>query len=272
MGKIPDINNSILNIGLINGNIPSGRKTGQRRLSGDFIALMTEGEAYFSVLSEERYLVKSPVLIYVPDGMRHSYDPSPRLRWKNYWMLFDGKTARSSFGNILPPHPGIFKIKETDDIGKNWSELCTIKVSECQNSANYSFLLLHKILLGVHMLITGTELTYRPSRFDAVLQELENKADAHDIDLCALARRYGFNYDNFRKQFKAQTGTGPKQYFLRLKINNSKTLLLNTALNIKQIAEMTGFESQYYFSRIFKEKTGTSPSEFRCGKINEKML
>ncbi|OGV32849.1 MAG: hypothetical protein A2020_08045 [Lentisphaerae bacterium GWF2_45_14] len=263
------MNNAVLNAGQINGRLPPGRKTGQRRLSGDFIALMTGGEAYFCKHSEAKQLIKAPVLIYVPDGMPHRYDPNPQQHWKNYWMLFDGKIAIRSFGSILPPCPGVFKIKETDDIEKDWSDLCAVKLSECPDADAYSFLLLHKILFGVLMRIRGTVLSHRPSRFDFMLQELSKKANAPDLDLHVLAKNHGFSYDNFRKQFKAQTGMSPWQYFLKLKINNAKTLLLNSTLNIKQIAEMIGFENQYYFSRIFKEKAGMSPTEFRYNLLGK---
>ncbi|MBL7781182.1 MAG: AraC family transcriptional regulator, partial [Saprospiraceae bacterium] len=43
-------------------------------------------------------------------------------------------------------------------------------------------------------------------------------------------------------------------------------LLLETSLTIGEIATRAGFESEFYFSRIFKKKTGFSPGEYRKRK------
>ena len=70
--------------------------------------------------------------------------------------------------------------------------------------------------------------------------------------------------------FKKQTGLSPLQYYLLLKIEKSKELLLSSQKNQKEIAFELGFESDYYFNRLFKQKTGLSPGKFR--NFNKKKL
>ncbi len=55
----------------------------------------------------------------------------------------------------------------------------------------------------------------------------------------------------------------PKQIILNAKITEAKRLLYFTDLSVKEIAHATGFEDSSYFSRIFKQKTKHSPSEFK---------
>ena len=50
---------------------------------------------------------------------------------------------------------------------------------------------------------------------------------------------------------------------MQLKLNQAKSLLLGTDMPVKIIAFETGFESIYHFSKVFKEKTGSSPSQYR---------
>jgi AraC-like DNA-binding protein len=59
------------------------------------------------------------------------------------------------------------------------------------------------------------------------------------------------------------TGISPRQYFLQLKVMRARELLITTDQSIKEISYQLGFDSIYYFSRFFKQKTGMSPSEFR---------
>ncbi|WP_418264890.1 helix-turn-helix transcriptional regulator [Flavobacterium faecale] len=68
---------------------------------------------------------------------------------------------------------------------------------------------------------------------------------------------------NFELIFKTQTSVSPLQYYLLLKIEKSKELLLNSNKNQKEIAYELGFESDFYFNRLFKQKTGLTPGQFR---------
>ena len=83
------------------------------------------------------------------------------------------------------------------------------------------------------------------------------------INLEKMASRFGISYSKFRVDFKKQTGISPLQYFLLLKLEKSKDLLLRTRKSQKEIAYSLGFESDYYFNRLFKQKTGMTPKEFR---------
>ena len=55
----------------------------------------------------------------------------------------------------------------------------------------------------------------------------------------------------------------PIEYFLRLKIQKATQLLSLTGLSIKEVAASIGISDPYYFSRLFKKMTGSSPSAYR---------
>ena len=83
------------------------------------------------------------------------------------------------------------------------------------------------------------------------------------IQFKSLSAELGVGYSWFRRMFKHSTGLAPIQYFLQLKLNKARDLLLSTSLSVKEIAVITGFESQYYFSKFFKQRTGMSPIQLR---------
>jgi len=62
--------------------------------------------------------------------------------------------------------------------------------------------------------------------------------------------------------FKSYTGMTPYQYFLHLKVNKAKEFLEKDELSIKEIAFKLAFDDQFYFSRLFKKKTGVPPSQW----------
>lgn len=71
------------------------------------------------------------------------------------------------------------------------------------------------------------------------------------------------DYPSCRRLFKDYTGLSPYQYFLQLKIHRARHLLQEGNLSVKEVSYEPGFDNQYYFSRIFKEMTGRSPSEWQ---------
>jgi AraC-like DNA-binding protein len=46
-------------------------------------------------------------------------------------------------------------------------------------------------------------------------------------------------------------------------------LLAQTDYSMKEIAERLGFSNQYYFSKVFKENNGVSPSQYRKSNIKD---
>jgi two-component system response regulator YesN len=61
--------------------------------------------------------------------------------------------------------------------------------------------------------------------------------------------------------FKKYTGLNLWEYVIKLRMEESKRLLLHTDLRRYEIAEQVGYESPEHFSKIFKKYFGISPSE-----------
>lgn len=61
--------------------------------------------------------------------------------------------------------------------------------------------------------------------------------------------------------YKRFFGVTPKQDLLEARIVKAKTLMCPSTI-IKEVANNCGFENEYYFSRVFKQKTGMPPSEY----------
>lgn len=84
-----------------------------------------------------------------------------------------------------------------------------------------------------------------------------------DIRMEDLLRNIPVSSSYFRKLFKAETGKSPMEYLLLQRVENAKQLMADTSLNIKNVANLSGFNDPYYFSRIFKKATGKYPSVWR---------
>ncbi|MCI9414166.1 MAG: AraC family transcriptional regulator [Clostridiales bacterium] len=63
--------------------------------------------------------------------------------------------------------------------------------------------------------------------------------------------------------FTEDYGISPINYLIARRVEESKTLLKTTDLNIAKIASFTGFSSQSYFSQCFRRLSGFTPNEYR---------
>lgn len=67
----------------------------------------------------------------------------------------------------------------------------------------------------------------------------------------------------FSDLLKKETGKSALDHVHLEVIKRAKQMLLNSEASVAQIAYELGFEHPPYFSRLFKKKTGKTPSEFR---------
>ena len=76
------------------------------------------------------------------------------------------------------------------------------------------------------------------------------------------AQESGLSERSFYAMFKKWAGKTPVDYRNELRISAAASMLGSTDLSIAEIAGKTGFEDQYYFSRVFKQFTGISPGKY----------
>ena len=63
--------------------------------------------------------------------------------------------------------------------------------------------------------------------------------------------------------FKKQFGMGFSEYVNGKRLEKAKELLETTSLSVRDVAITVGFSEANYFSRLFKQNLGMSPTEFR---------
>ncbi|MFD2114624.1 response regulator [Paenibacillus yanchengensis] len=103
------------------------------------------------------------------------------------------------------------------------------------------------------------------STVEQVKQYLKNNFK-QDLNMEQIAAKFNFSSAYLSKIFLKHTGEAPSRYVMKLRINQAKSLLQNQPhLPIKEVGDHVGYADPYYFSRIFKQNVGMTPSEFRHG-------
>ncbi|MBD0726538.1 hypothetical protein B6A10_15300 [Flavobacterium sp. L1I52] len=243
-------------------------KWSEGRILDEFhLVLITKGEGVFeSTQTGKKRITDGDVFLLFP-GVWHRYKPSKKTGWTERWVGFSGAIAQQFLSTnfniqndpiisncnksiVLNHFNTLFKLFDEEPFGfqRLASGICMQLMAE-----------IHNIRLGGSNIEDLNSLVSKAKGF--MYANITSS-----IDLNTIAEDLGVSYSKFRMDFKKQTGVSPLQYFLLLKIEKSKELLLNSNKNQKEIAYELGFESDYYFNRLFKQKTGMSPGQFRNKK------
>jgi len=80
----------------------------------------------------------------------------------------------------------------------------------------------------------------------------------------SIGSNFGMSRMQLHRKLKALTNLPVGDIIRNLRIEKAAQLLIEHKMNISEIAYTTGFSSPSTFSRIFKDKKGASPTEFRA--------
>lgn len=226
--------------------------------------LITEGKGIFESKSAGVFDINGGDGFLIFPGEWHRYKPLKEKGWIEKWIGFSGKIPDMVINDYFfdKKHPVI----------RNCANV------HINNRFETLFQLINKEPFGFQRLASGVclqllaelfqakqnikETDQKNSIFLKVKNYIHNQIDKQ-INFQKMADNFGMSYSKFRRDFKIHTGMSPLQYHLLLKIEKAKELLTTTDLKAKEIAYNLGFESDYYFCRYFKQKTGISPVEFR---------
>lgn len=104
-------------------------------------------------------------------------------------------------------------------------------------------------------------------RFAQILDQRMQQLEAESMNLPEveeLAQKMNMTSRYLSDALKAETGKTTKDWIHRALIERSKDLLLSTSDSVATIAYGLGFDYPQYFSRLFKNKVGLTPSEYRA--------
>ena len=235
-----------------------------RTLQDYELVYITEGRGVFeSEPTGSVHIEAGHVLVLVP-GTWHRFRPVRTVGWEESWIRFNGEVADRIMSSFFPADKAVIRVgpdQELLDQIRSVAGMIEAESIGCQQIAGSRTL---EILAHIR----SHALSYRPVDRQAAqkIEQAQRFLAQHcreNVDAEALARRFGLSLSRFRALFKQQIGVAPRQYQLDVRMDLARHWLTESSHSVTEIAEMLGFSSVYYFSRLFRKKVGCPPSAYR---------
>ncbi len=118
------------------------------------------------------------------------------------------------------------------------------------------------IFLPVKALLKMPNLNQQEADFlERIKKLINNNLSDESFGVSELAKKLGIDRSSLLRNIKKATQDSPSVFIRKIRLEESKKLLLQTDLTISEIAYQVGFGSPSYFIKCFKEQYGHPPGE-----------
>jgi AraC-like DNA-binding protein len=239
------------------------RNVAEGRVLPEFqIAYIADGEGIFEAEGVSHRVVPGSVLIMFP-GRRHRAKPIFDVGWDEYWVGFNGSFfTRMIEEGILNRDQVFFEMGRHNHLlpiyGEIYEELTTQRPL-------YQLKACSAILSLIAEIVSRNRHTAQPDYYEVIVEKAKCLMDLNvygAINLSHISEQIGISASKLNGIFKTYTSMTPYQYYINIKIHKARSFLEEN-ISVKETAYRMGFDDQYHFSRLFKNKTGISPSAWK---------
>ncbi len=209
------------------------------------------------VVLEHHYVIYKP---YQPQHYVYMASPNSEV----YWLHFNGVFAPKILEELRMTslyHP----VKKIHSLPMLFEEIISFLRSKEENystKCNYTFLKILSLLSSstednLHAFLSAKYTKIAPA-VDSIRQDPSQFKTLEDLAaLCNLPP------STFAKIFTKNMGISPITYLNNKKLERSLYFLLESDYNINEIAQIVGYENQFYYSKKFKQAYELSPLQYR---------
>jgi len=238
------------------------------------ILLTLEGSVTYTV-DDIVYQVRKGEVLIIPPDMQHALSMGEES--SRYLFLFEpeGILSMRDIKTLTPYFHRPFHLRDGSEAHVRIRELL-LKLKDVYekrelmwNTVCYSYLLRvyailgQRYLNGVRNRIPDGGRIVESEVITASMTYINNHYK-QDLSLEDVAEFAGFSRYYFSRSFKKQTGYSFKDYLCEKRLQVATDLLIRTDKSMKDVAAESGFGSVATFNRVFREKKGCTPTQFRA--------
>lgn len=236
------------------------------------ICYLAKGSQEYFVGNNTFRLYGGDVFVAFPDEI-HGTGNVPEEKGVLYWMVLKRPEAGKDYLGLSHPDAcelfsRLLQLPQRLFKGGSECERLLQKIISIyfQNKDTLIKMELNNLLVSFLLqIIHAGERTTDRSYSDRITQIVHyiNENLFETLDLESLADKCNLSLSRFKHLFKEETGIPPSEYIIRRKVEKAQELMKDQKLSIKNIAYDLGFSSPAYFSTVFKQYNGYSPTLYK---------
>lgn len=205
-----------------------------------------------------RIAVQAPAVLWLRPGVQHGYGPDAD-GWTEHWVLFTGPPfavfEELGLGSRHDPVQALARpVEAVDELFGTLRESLSAVGPRAEIAASVAT---QRLLLAILDAGEGAPATTSPT------VDLLVRGAARPLSVAARAREAGLTVRELAQVVKASTGLTVNELVIEVRIAQAQTLLAETRDDVGRIAARVGYDDPAYFSRLFRRRTGVSPTVFR---------
>jgi len=227
------------------------------------ILYIANGAGYFNVENEEKKIANGNIVLYrphEPQKYKLVLEDAPEV----YWIHFQGSKTHALLDKFGILNNSVHYVGIHGDFSIIFEKIIVelqLKKMYFSEYSNSKFIeLLTLFARGI-----SEQKVENPRYYDQIFNavELFHQNLDKEISIKDYAHMCGMSPGWFSKCFRMRFSVSPQEYITNLRLKKAKELLDSSSYNVTEIAMLCGYNNPFYFSRIFKEHTGLSPSKYR---------
>lgn len=229
-----------------------------------YLIYLTNGVGYYNLGGRTISVDAGNIILYRP-GEKQDYFYKGNENAEIYWIHFTGFEVEKLLSELSFSVGNIFKAGIDSDcinIFENIIHEAQIKKPQFSLLCTGYLLQLLSCFSRKVIFYEKGEGIFKNDNMEQVIKtihaefQLERPIDYYS-KMCNLSLY------QFIRNFKKATNLSPGKYIEKLRIAKAKELLINTDLTINEISGMVGYNDPFYFSKVFKKSTNTTPTAFK---------
>jgi transcriptional regulator GlxA family with amidase domain len=103
------------------------------------------------------------------------------------------------------------------------------------------------------------------SKVLSIIEIMENNL-AEPLSLVDIADKAGLSRRQIERLFRQEMGRSPARYYLEIRLDRARHLLVQSSMPVVEVAVACGFVSASHFSKCYRELYGRSPQQERADR------
>ncbi len=244
-------------------NCAPGHSYGPILRNGYLIHYVLNGSGIYKARGKLFRLKKGDAFLICPGELIY-YEADLHTPWTYTWIGMQGIKIKGYLDRTSLPKLLCVPFGQDEALRQ-----CHEKMAEADQLSKNRDLRMNSILYEYLFLLADrfpneqyTPLEEKKNAAEEALRYIEDHY-CDQVTIADIADHLGLNRSYLHRLFKSFTGVSMQSYLLDYRMRQACILLKTTSLSVRAIAHSVSYIDPLYFSRIFRQKMGVSPVEYR---------